>query len=204
MPEEQQEKQEDPKEKTRELQLKILGSPGLKNLFLAAKTRDKTHFGEVGKQIGEGAYLKSLQTPDEYVARVLAQPYLEQGLASRQQGRDLYESGVGMTPIKLLETAEQIYRSAIGALKVNDLLVYLDIKDTHGQISDEDKNSFLTDYHKKNAELASILIGSYENKTTMEALGNAFINEAKNSGKNLETILEAKSKESSKGEKKEE
>lgn len=184
---------EEAREKTREdmrkLQLGILHSEPVRNLYLAAAGRNTSNYGTAGKAT-ENNYIRSLSEPDQYISRLTTMPFLQSALKARENGENIYEFGGGVTSLQLLKNAKEFYQSAITKVKVNDILKMIGIENVHeGNISKEQRNMYMEDFAQANQEMYRTLAGTYLSYVEKIGIGEAIVESGQGIPKNLEAIL---------------
>tara|TARA_Y100000034_G_scaffold109791_1_gene141400 strand:- start:5599 stop:6225 length:627 start_codon:yes stop_codon:yes gene_type:complete len=185
----EQNEREKTREDMRKLQLNILHSKPILDLYLAAAGRNTSHYGEAGKAT-ENNYIRALSEPDKYATNLITSPYLEAAKKARENGENIYESGVAPTSSQLLKNAQGFYQSALTKIKVNDILKMMGIKNVHEKnISKEQRNMYMEDFAEANQEMYKTLLGHYLGSIEKIGVGKAIAESGQTITKNLETIL---------------
>lgn len=183
------------REETRKIQLGILTSEAVKNLYVAANGRDVTNFGKAGKSSTQNSYLEALSNPDEYVGQLTSMPFIMSAQEAMKTGRDIYEHGA-ITPIQLLESAQGFYESAINKVKVKDILGLMEIKDVHEKnISQNQLDMYMEDFEKVNSKMYQALTGTYLSTLTQIGVGESQIKYGVGQRRSLESILKEEPRE---------
>lgn len=194
------------KEDMRQVQLQVLQSKPLRDLYIAYSGKDTQHYGERGKQATQNNYINALQNVDSHVGKILANELLQNANSAQEEGLDLYESAASFVPAKLLSNAAMMYQSALTKVKVSDVTEFLGIKNIHEEnISKNEQNMYVEDFMKVKKEYAGMILSSYLNTVSERGIAEALINQNQAHLKGLEKMLQtAPKKEEKKAEPKKE
>ncbi len=197
MEENQEEAIKQEKEKIRELEIKVIKSDSLKNLIIAGEGKNTELYGKIVESATLNNYLSALNSPDEYVSKILANPYLESIEEAKKNGKNPYEEGISISHSKLFDTAKNVYLSAFSKIKVSDMLNILGYKEVHKEnISEEEKEMYMEDYKNKNKTVYNSLVSRYYQSIVNQGVSKAILEFDKLQSENLEQILkEAPKKE---------
>lgn len=186
----EKEKEANEKEDVRQIQLGILNSEGVRNLYIASQGRDIQRYGNAGKIATQTNYINALANPDEHVSRITTMPYLQSALKAQEKGSDIYESDVSASHLTLLKNTAGVYRSAINKVKVSDILEMIQWENVHEKnISETQKGMYLEDFKEANEEMYKILVSSYFGTVEDTGVGQAIIERRVQENKGLEKIL---------------
>lgn len=179
------------REHRRGIQLGILQSPSLRNLFVASAGRDVAKYGQVGANSTQGNYSQGLAEADEYFGMLSAQPYIKSMLKAKEAGRNIYEEPVeGGSPIVLLNSVRPFYLRGIDDITVSDILRLMDIeKVSSSNLSDEERGMYLGDFKEINEELYKILINTYLGSLSNLGVGESIRNFGVAQARSLEALL---------------
>jgi len=179
--------QED-RESKRNVQLKILSDPGTKDLYVAGIGLSGI-YGKEGEDVIMINYLRAMSNPSEHVGRMVSNIYALMARQAIQSGQDPGDTA-GLTPRQLIKNARGIYESAIGSVKVSDILELMEIEKTHqSRIKDKEKDMYVEDLKETNKKLYNQLVSSYLDSLGNIGVGESIVESGKSIRKNLEKIL---------------
>jgi hypothetical protein len=181
----------DSRETMRKAQLKILRSKSVQNIYLAARGRNISQYGQEGMSATIENYLQGLSKADASTSKLVAHPLLGYAQAAMKAGRNPYEEGA-LTPTELLNNSVPFYQSAINHVKVSDVLGLLRIEDVHeSRITNDQKEMYMEDLKASNEGLYNLLVETYFGKLEKVGVGTAIKAQGEALGKGLEEVLKS-------------